>query len=374
MKICSRCIQPDTRPKIYFNEEGVCGACLWYEEKKKIDWKERESKLNEIAANAKKLSTGNYDCVVGVSGGKDSIKQAITARDRLGLRCLLVNGEPDNITEIGRHNIENIKNLGFDVLSLRPNPTIMEKLVKRDFYKYLNPVKITEYSLYASSYIVAEKFDIPLIIQGENAALTLGISLSGLGKGYDALDVNESPTLGFGWEEYLEQDGIVEKDLGLFHYDKNRLREKNVQAIYIQYFLEEWSYRGNAEFAQKHGMKIRENFDPNAFGTYMPFAQLDTNLHVVNQMLKWIKFGFGECVDHACYDFRDGKISRSEAIDLVKKYDGKCDPKFIDEFCQSIDITIEEFWKVVNKFRGPMWEKDGPNNWKNKYIEMLNLL
>ena len=127
MRICSRCIQPDTRPKIYFNEDGVCGACLWYEEKNKIDWKERESKLDEIAANAKKSSTGNYDCVVGVSGGKDSLKQAITARDRLGLRCLLVNGEPDNITEIGRYNIENLKNLGFDVLSLRPNPKLMEK-------------------------------------------------------------------------------------------------------------------------------------------------------------------------------------------------------------------------------------------------------
>ena len=129
MKICSRCIQPNTRPKIYFNEEGICGACLWYEEKKKIDWKERESKLNEIAANAKKLSTGNYDCVVGVSGGKDSLKQAITARDRLGLRCLLVNGEPYNITEIGRDNIENIKNLITDVDLIKKQIFIPNKIL-----------------------------------------------------------------------------------------------------------------------------------------------------------------------------------------------------------------------------------------------------
>jgi N-acetyl sugar amidotransferase len=374
MKICKRCIQPDSRPSLYFNKDGICGACIWEDEKELIDWVKREKELIEIASWAKNNSKSNYDCVIGVSGGKDSTKQAITARDRLGLRCLLVNGEPDNITDVGKDNIENLKNVGFDVLSIRPNPKLMKKLVKRDFYKYLNPVKITEYSLYASSYIVAEQFNIPLIIQGENAGLTLGISSSGLGKGYDALKANQGPTLGSGWMEYLEVEGVLEKDLFLFHYDQNRLRKKNIQAIYIQYFLKEWGYRGNAEFAQKHGLKFRENFNPENIGTYMPFAQLDTTLHVVNQMLKSIKLGFGECVDHACYDFRDGRISRSEAIDLVKKYDGKCDPKYIDEFCQSIDITIDEFWKVVNKFRGPMWKLDSQNNWKNTYIEMLDAL
>ena len=70
--------------------------------------------------------TGNYDCVIGISGGKDSTKQALTARDRLGLRCLLVNYEPENITDIGRHNRENLRDLGFDMLTFRPNPKIMK--------------------------------------------------------------------------------------------------------------------------------------------------------------------------------------------------------------------------------------------------------
>ena len=112
----------------------------------------------------KKTSKSNYDCVVGVSGGKDSTLQALIARDKLGLRCLLVNSEPEGITEIGKHNIENLKNLGFDVISLRPNPKLMKKLIKRDFYKYLNPQKVTEFSLYSSGYIIADEFNIPLII------------------------------------------------------------------------------------------------------------------------------------------------------------------------------------------------------------------
>ncbi len=111
MKICNKCIQPDTRPNIYFNKDDICGACLWEEEKKTIDWNLREKELQKIAEWAKKTTKSNYDCVIGVSGGKDSTKQSLTARDRLGLRCLLVNSEPEGISEIGKHNIENLKNL-----------------------------------------------------------------------------------------------------------------------------------------------------------------------------------------------------------------------------------------------------------------------
>ena len=110
-----------------------------------IKLNKRINDLNEIVEVAKKKNA-NYDCVIGVSGGKDSTKQAITARDKLGLKCLLVNYQPDNITEIGIKNIENLKQLGFDVLSIRPNPKVMQKLVKYDFFNHLNPVKATEFS------------------------------------------------------------------------------------------------------------------------------------------------------------------------------------------------------------------------------------
>ena len=130
MKICKKCIQPNTRPGIFFDENQICGACLWHEEKKSINWNQREIELSNIAEWAKKTSTDNYDCVIGVSGGKDSTKQAITAKEKLGLRCLLVNCEPEGITDIGSKNIENLKNLGFDVISLRSNPKVMKSLIK----------------------------------------------------------------------------------------------------------------------------------------------------------------------------------------------------------------------------------------------------
>ena len=372
MRICNRCIQPDTRPGIYFDDQGVCGACLWEEKKKEINWKSREKELQDIAKWAKKTTESNYDCVIGVSGGKDSTKQALTARDLLGLRCLLVNSEPEGITEIGRYNIENLKQLGFDVISLRPNPKVMRLLVKRDFYKYLNPVKITEFSLFASTYIIADKFDIPLIIQGDNPGLTLGASLTGVGTDSNAMKADELHTLSSGWKEYVEVEGIEEKDLYLFHYNRKKLEEKGYKAIWLNYFLKEWSNHKNAVFSKEHGLRWRpENFDREAIGTYLPYFQLDGDLTQVNQLLKYIKFGFGQCMDHVCYDLRDGLLTRDEAIELVKKYDGKCSEVYIEKFCNYIGISQKEFWSVVEKFRGPMWKKDEKGNWHNTYLDLL---
>ena len=370
MRICKECVQPDTRPGIYFDKDGVCGACLWEHEKKIIDWEKRESELKKITENSKKENS-DYDCAIGVSGGKDSTFQAITARDRFGLNCLLVNYQPENITKIGEKNIENLKNQGFDVMTIRPNPKIMKKLIRYDFFKNLNPVKPTEFSLYSSTYIIAEKFNIPLIIQGENPGLTLGTSLTGVGADSNALKANEIQTLSSGWEIYSEIDGISKKDLFLFHYDRKKLEASGTKAIWLNYFIKEYSQRYNAEFAKKYGLVGREsNFDPNSIGTYDPNSQLDSDLTPVNQLLKFIKFGFGLCMDHVCYDIRNGDMTRKEAVDLVFKYDGKCSDKYILEFCKYVDITFEQFWSTTEKFRGKMWERNDSNLRNKIWLEL----
>ena len=373
VQICKNCIQPDTRPGVFFSEDGICGACIWQKEMSIINWDQREKELVDIAEWAKSTSKSNYDCVIGVSGGKDSTKQALTARDRLGLRCLLVNSEPAGITDIGKNNIENLKNLGFDVISLRPNPKIMKKLIKRDFFKYLNPVKITEYSLWASTYIIADKFDIPLIIQGENPGLTLGASNTGVGTDSNALKANELHTISNDWKEYLDVSDVDEKDLYFFHYNRKKLEETGVRGIWLNYFLKEWSNHNNAIFSREHGLQWRpENFDHESVGTYSPYFQLDTDLTQVNQLLKFIKFGFGQTMDHVCYDFRENRISKKDAIDLVLKLDGKCSDTYIKKFCDYIEITNEEFWDTTEKFRGDVWKKDENGEWKNQIWDLLS--
>lgn len=370
MRYCKRCVQPDTRPGIYFDENGVCGACLYQDSIEGIiNWNQRQRELREIAAWAKKKAeenSCNYDCAIGVSGGKDSTFQALYARDVLGLRALLVNSEPEGITAIGRHNIENLKQQGFDVISIRPNPQLMKQLVKRDFYKHLNPVKITEYSLWSSTYIIADKFNISLIIQGENPGLTLGVRNTGVGVDGDALKASKLDTLASGLREYIE-DGFIEKDIYLFNYDAKILKNKGIRGVWLQYFVKEWSLSHNAMFSISHGLKIKpKELDMHDIGTYLRYMQLDSELVQVNQMLKCIKFGFGQCTDHACYDIRARIITREEGIKLVKEYDGKCGGQYIQMFCDYIGITTDEFWRVANSFRGNMWDEDNPGEWKLK--------
>jgi N-acetyl sugar amidotransferase len=352
MRYCKKCVQPDTRPGIFFSEDGICGACLYEEEKKHIDWTKRDSELREMAkwatleARSRKC---NYDCAIGISGGKDSTFQALYARDKLGLHPLLVNSEPEGITEIGRKNIENLKNLGFDVISLRPNPKTMKQLVKKDFYEFLNPVKVTEFSLWASTYIIADKFNIPLIIQGENPGLTLGARKTAVGINGDALNADRQDTLSSGWERYID-DRVTDRDLFMFHYDREAIKSKSIRGVWLQYYTKEWSQPGNAAFSIKHGLTVRTDFDPEDIGTYVPYSQMDSDLVQVNQTLKYYKFGFGQCTDHACYDIREGLIDREKGIMLVEKYDGKCAERYVQNFCDYISISTHDFWNVVEKF------------------------
>ena len=369
MKYCKKCVQPDTRPGIVFDEEGVCLACRYAESIESIDWNERQRKLKEIAEWAKENSRGGYDCVIGVSGGKDSTFQALYVRDELGLNPLLVNAVPENITEIGKHNIDNLARLGFDLFMIRPNPNIMRQLIKRDFYKYCNPQKVTEYTLWASAYQVALAYRIPLIIQGENAGLTLGVT-KGLGTDDDAANVFASNTLSGG--DAISEYGDEVDPKYLLQYqspDRKLLDQAGIRGIWLQYYVKEWSPRNNADFAIAHGLKVREEENLHELGRYTRYFALDSDMNIYNQTLKYYKFGFGFATDEACYDIREGYISREEGIELVKEYDGRCGEKYIIDFCEYIGITLDEFWRVVDKFvNKKLFEKDSKTGkWKPKF-------
>ena len=144
-----------------------------------------------------------------------------------------------------------------------------------------------------------------------------------------------------------------------------------INGIWLNYYIEDWEPETNANFSKKYGVIFRENnFNPNEIGTYKEYFQLDSDLTQVNQLLKFIKFGFGQCMDHVCYDIRKGILTRDEAIQLVKKYDGKCDEKFIKQFCDYIEISVNDFWKNAEKFRGKMWIKN-KNELINKYWNLF---
>ena len=373
MKYCKKCLQPDTRPNILFDEHGVCYACLYEESKSSIDWDARFNELLNIAKNAKAEAKkrGNiYECVIGVSGGKDSTFQAVYAKEKLGLRPLLINCVPDEITQIGQHNIDNLNKLGFDIISIKPNPLVAKKLAKSTFYKRGNIVAASEYCLWASAYIMANKFNIPLIMQGENAALTLGTALK-QEQSDDAFSVTALDTLrGFDIKELIDGvDGVSEDDMYFYSMpDVGEMKQKGIRAIFLQYYAKEWSQVLNADFSIARGIKGRMDDDLHDIGRFRRFTALDSDLQIANQMIKYLKFGFGFATDEACYDIREGRLSREDALWYVNEYDGLCGEKYIKIACDYLGISKDEFFRVVDGFvNKDLFYKDENGKWKPKF-------
>lgn len=352
MKYCKKCLQPDTRPAVVFDDHQVCMACRYAESvDKEIDWNARRAELQSIAEEAKKKANSAglaYDCAIGVSGGKDSTFQALYAKEKLGLRPLLVNSQPDGITKIGQKNLDNLVSKGFDLISLRPNPLIAKQLAKKTFFEQGNIVVGSEYALWTSTYLIADKFSIPLIIQGENAALTLGTGeQEGEGDAFGVVNLN---TLQGCKAQTLVCEGVTERELYLYNFPNiSQMREKGMKAIYLQYYAKEWSQVGNAEFALARGL-IQRDDDLKNIGRYRRYNSLDSDFAIVNQMLKYYKFGFGITTDEVCYDIREGRLSREDGVWLINEYDGRCGDKYILDFCMYIGITLDEFWSVVDRF------------------------
>lgn len=367
MRYCKKCLQPDTRPGLYFNEKQICYACLYEEEKKNIDWANRWQELQKIAEQAQKKSSA-YDCVIGVSGGKDSTFQAVTAKEKLGLNPLLVNCVPDNMTPAGQHNIDNLAKLGFDIIKIQPDPNIARKLARHAFLSFGNIFIYSERALWVSSCRIAEKFEIPLIIQGENTALVLGTCL------HTDTSANAFNALSYNTIQNSSLDELPEKEFPkhkLYMYrfpDIKEMQEKSITAIWLQYYMKNWSHVGNADFAVARGLTGRMTEDLHDIGRYRRFASLDDDCEIANQMIKYLKFGFGFATDEACYDIREGRLSREDAIWYVKEYDGRCGQQYIDAYCESIDISEKKFWETVDNYvNKKLFFKDSKNKWKPKF-------
>lgn len=372
MRYCKKCLQPDTRPGILFNEEGICYACLYEEEKNRIDWDGRFNELQKIADDAKFKANkrGNsYDCVIGVSGGKDSTFQAVYCKEKLGLHPLLVNCAPDEVTETGRKNIDNLNHLGFDIISLKLDPNVSKKLARKSFLEKGNIVTASEYCLWASAYIIADKFNIPLIVQGENAALTLGAALN-QEQTDDAFSVVQLNTLGgFNSDDLIDSViGVDKEDLYFYTMpDVESMKKKGIRAIFLQYYVKEWSQVANADFSIARGLSGRTD-DLHEIGRYRRYTGLDCDLIMPNQMIKYLKFGFGFATDEAGYDIREGRLSREDAVWYVKEYDGCCGEKYIDLACDYLSITKDEFWSVVDRYvNRDLFEKDDKGKWHPKF-------
>lgn len=370
MKYCKKCLQTDTRPGIRFDENGVCPACNYHSSLQEVDWEERKKELDEIVAFGKANNHSGYDCIIGVSGGKDSTRQAFYVKEVLKMNPLLVSlgYPPEQVTQRGVDNVSNMINYGFDCISINPSPQVWRRLMRKAFLQFTNWAKSTELALFSSVPRLAIAYQIPLIWWGENAALQLG-DLNVMGKsGSDGNNLRKMNTLGGGDVTWLLSEEIKKNDILQYIYPSEKeMEDADLRITFLGYFWKDWSLVDNGNFSALRGLEIR-NEKPWEIGDPLGITSLDEDWVTLNQMIKYLKYGFGRIADYVNEDIRNGRMTREEGIALNKRFDGKCSPAYIKSFSDYIGITVDEFWAQVDKsVNTDLFIKEGPGKYIPKF-------
>ncbi len=352
MRYCTRCVMPETKPDLYLDDEGVCNACRSYEKRKQIDWEARRRELIELLARYRDASGGNWDCIVPVSGGKDSTYQVVRML-QLGLNPLCVTATTCDLSETGRKNIENLKNLGVDYIEFSPNPVIRRKL-NRIGLTQVGDISWPEHvGIFTIPVRAAVQYHVPLIIWGENSQNEYG--------GPAAASENNVLTrqwleefgglLGLRVSDVIGMEGIEARHLIPYRYPSDEeLQRVGVTGLFLGYYLP-WDGLSNALLAEAHGFTT---WPTVVEGSMVNYENLDNHQTGIHDYFKFLKFGFGRATDIACLHVRRGRITREDALDIVKKHDGKFPwtylGKPLEDILAPLEITVDEFIKICDRF------------------------
>lgn len=364
MKYCTLCLIPGTKPYVTFNRDGVCSACLKHgmkRDRREIDWPEREKQFEKIVLTAKSKRAPFYDVLVPVSGGKDSITQ-VHRLLKFGLRILAVNVDYGIKTEIGKHNLNIIPEMGADLLIYKPEQSIHKKIIRIGFEDFGDPDLLSHTLLHAYPLHVALQFKIPLVLLGENSAFEYGGEES----------IAEKSNISRAWfDKYAANSGRDARYISkrydipfekLKFYDfPDEIEKSDTKAVFLSQFFY-WDSEAHLKIAKGHGFKT---LNANREGTYRNYVGIDEKINRIHQYLKVLKFGYGRATDHACEDIRNGRLSRDQAKKLVSKFDLQgLSEDYVDDFTDYLGYKRSKFFGILEKYRNRnIWKKDKSGKW-----------
>ncbi len=351
LKYCKICILPNTRPNLIFDKTGICDGCKKIQ--KKINWNLRLKEFKELIKKIKKKKR-NYDCVIPVSGGKDSTWQVMTAK-KYGLKPLCVTWRSPARNSLGQDNLNNLINLGVDHIDFSLNPNTEKKFVLKTFMEFGNPLIPMHLALHAIPTIIAIEKKIPLILWGENSAYEYGGEKKYKGalmnnKWRKKFGVNEGKGINYWVSKKLNEKDLINYKIPSFL----ELKKNKINEVFLGYFFK-WSPKKIFEIAKKKGFKSAKKPKTGIYN----FADIDDSfLITIHHYMKWYKFGFTREWDNLSIEIREKNISRWKAIKMVEKIGSKVPKKEIDLFCKFLGITKASFYRIVEKHRNKnIWYK-----------------
>ena len=377
MRFCKRCVMPDTKPDLFIDKEGICNACRSYENRKEINWDKRKKELIKLVDKYRSKNNNKWDCIVPVSGGKDSTFQVIRML-QLGLNPLCVTATTCDFTDIGKKNLENLKNLGVDLLQFSPNPIVRRKLNRVGLLQVGDISWPEHVGIFTIPIQVAVNYKIPLLVWGENSQNEYG--------GPAADSKNNVLTrrwleefgglLGLRVTDMVGLEGIQKKDLLPYIYPSDvELKKEGITGIFLGYYLP-WDGYSNALISQGFGL---HTYETTIEGSVVNYENIDNYQTGIHDFFKFLKFGFCRASDLISMHIRRGRMTRQDGVQLVEIHDGKFPweylGKSLEDILSPLDITVDEFVKICDKFTNKkLFKTDSKGNLiKDKKNNLIKL-
>lgn len=374
---CTKCVNPNQRPRITFDQQGVCSACQYSEYKKRsIDWTGRKEAFKKMLSHFR-TEDGKWDVIVPCSGGKDSGALAHRLKYEYGMHPLCVTWSPMLYANIGMQNFQNMISSGLDSHLCTPNRVLQRKLSKLGFVMTGNHHDPFGRGILCYAFHLALKQGIRLIMFGENAELEYGGNTKNINKPYNSFEDWETfyfkhtsfqKLIHFGYENgYLTKEEM--KDPSLSWYSLPDLEEIKEAGIEMQWFgwYHNWTPQENYYYAaENYGFQAMPR---RTEATYSKYASIDDLTDPWHYYMMLIKFGFGRATSDAAHEIRDGHLTREEGVALVHRYDREFPHLTFPLFLKYLDISEKEFWDIVNAYRtlSPhLWEYKN-DEWRLKH-------
>jgi len=364
---CARCTYPSiSAAPMEYDEKGVCSGCRMSDVKDAIpkeEWTRRRGLLDDIIDRYRSRDGSRYDCVIAVSGGKDSYFQTHFVKNVLGLNPLLVTYNGNNWTEVGWRNMLRMKEaFQVDHILMSPSVEVLKKLNRLAFVVMGDMNWHSHVGIMTTPVQVAAQYGIPLVFYGEHGYLDLcgQFSMDDFPE-ISYRDRLEHFARGYEWNYFVGLEGLKASDLNIWKYPTDQqLFNLDLRGIFIGNYVH-WEANQHIKLVvEKYGFETSNvPFDR----TYRIMSNLD-DMHEngVHDYLKYIKFGYGRATDHTCKDIRAGLMSRDKAIDLINHYD-PIKPRDLQRWLEYVGMTIEEFDRIADTFRDPRAWRMENNQW-----------
>lgn len=371
IRYCSNCVYPSSSAvPLAFDENGLCSGCRTAAQRVEIDWDRRRKMFERLIEEYRRPDQSNYDCIIPVSGGKDSYYQIHVIKS-FGLRPLLVTYHGNNYTPTGMKNLLNMREV-FDVDHIFFTPSIrVLKVMNRLAQRMMGDMNWHAHAgIFTYPIQVAVKENVPLMIWGEHGFMDLG----GMHSYSDLVEFtkryrHEHCLRGYEWTDFIEASGkhgeVLEKGdvLPWIYPSDEEINRVGVRGIYISNFFR-WD-------ANEHGPMVKEKYgfreaEEPFERTYRTMSNLD-DMHEngIHDYMKFVKFGYGRASDHVCKDIRAGLMTREEGIRLVRSMD-HIKSKDLYRWLSYVGWSENEFDRVADGFRDPrVWWISNGEWWKN---------